>query len=107
MFVFSENLAGFVFLKKPVLRKSGNNLNPQFLCNCFNFSTLPYELRKGNKVNLREKMDFPLRDKFYIISWSFAVEQLTRNIKESHSVEQFKEKIKELGNLTFSCVFCR
>ena len=52
-------------------------------------------------------MELPLRDKFYIISWSFTVEQLTRNIKESHSVEQFKEKIKELGNLTFSCFFCR
>ena len=43
------------FLEKPVLRKSVNNLNPQFLWNCFNFSTLPYELRKGNEVNLPEK----------------------------------------------------
>ena len=31
--------------------KSFNNLNPQFPWNYFNFSTLPYELRKGNKVN--------------------------------------------------------
>ena len=34
--------------------KSVNNLNPQFMWNYFNISTLPYELRKGNKVNLPE-----------------------------------------------------
>ena len=34
--------------------KSVNNLNPQFMWNYFNFSTLPYEMRKGNRVNLPE-----------------------------------------------------
>ena len=34
--------------------KPVNNLNPEFMWNYFNFSTLPYELRKGNKVNLPE-----------------------------------------------------
>ena len=34
--------------------KSINNLNPQFMWNYFNFSTLTYKLRKGNKVNLPE-----------------------------------------------------
>ena len=34
--------------------KSVNNLNPQFMWNYFNISTLPDELRQGNKVNLPE-----------------------------------------------------
>ena len=34
--------------------KSVINLNPQFMWNYFNFSTLSYELRKRNKVNLTE-----------------------------------------------------
>ena len=34
--------------------KSVNNLNPQFMWNYFNISTAPYELKKGNKVNLPE-----------------------------------------------------
>ena len=32
---------------------------------------------------------------------------LPRKVKESHPMEQFKEKIKELGNLMCSCVVCR
>ena len=34
--------------------KSVNNLNPQFMWNYFIISTLPYKLRKGDKVNLPE-----------------------------------------------------
>ena len=34
--------------------QSVNNLNPQFMWNCFSFSTLPYDLRKENKLNLPE-----------------------------------------------------
>ena len=41
------------FLVTEVYR-SANNLNPQFMWNYFNFSTLPYELRKRKKRNLPE-----------------------------------------------------
>ena len=38
--------------------KSVLNLNSQFMWNYFNFSTLSYELRKENKVNLPETRSF-------------------------------------------------
>ena len=79
--------------------KSVNNLNPQFMWNCFNFSTLPCKLRKGNKVNLPETRTCFRR----ALLWNNPL----RNVKEGQSVAEFKEKIKELGNLTCSCVMCR
>ena len=71
--------------------KSVNNLNPQFMWNYFNFSTLPC--------------------RYGINSLLFRGASLWNNlpciVKESHSVAKFKEKIKELENLTCSCVMCR
>ena len=34
--------------------KSVNSMNPEFMWNYFNFSTLPHELWKENNVNLSE-----------------------------------------------------
>ena len=86
--------------------KSVNNLNPQFMWNYFNFSTLPYDLRKEIKENLPETwtccygIDLLFRG---ALLWN----NLPRNVIESHSMVEFKEKIKEIGNVTCSCVVCR
>ena len=77
--------------------KAVNELNPQFMWSYLNFSTLPYELRKGNKINLPEARTCRYGINYFVecyCGWN----NLPRNVKESHSVEQFKEKIKELGN---------
>ena len=87
--------------------KSVNNLNPQFMWNYFNFSTLLYELRKGNKVNLPETRVCRYGISSLLFRGALLWINLPRSVKESHFVAQFKEKIKELGNLTCSCVVCR
>ena len=53
--------------------KSVNNLNPQFMWNYFNISTLPDELRQGNKVNLPETgtCRYGINS---LLSWYFTVE---------------------------------
>ena len=96
----------YIFLATEVY-KSVNNLNPQFMWNYFNFSTLPYKLRKGNKVNLPETRTCRYGINSLLFRGALLWNNLPRNVKESHSVAQFKEKIKELGNLTCSCVMCR
>ena len=87
--------------------KSVNNLNPQFMRNYFNFSTLSHELRKGNKVNLPETRTCRYGINSLLVRGSLLWKNLPCNVKESHSVAQLKEKIKELGNLTCLCVVCR
>ena len=87
--------------------KSVNNLNPEFMWNYFNFSALPYELRKGNKVNLPQTRTCRYGINSLIFRGPLLWNNLSQNVKESHSVAQFKENIIELGNLTCSCVPCR
>ena len=87
--------------------KSINNLNPQFMRNYFNFSTLTYKLRKGNKVNLPETRTCHYGISSLLFRGALLWSNLPGNVKENHSVTQYKEKIKERGNLTYSCVMCR
>ena len=86
--------------------KSVDNLNSQFMQNYFNISTLPDELRKGNKVNLPETRNCRYRINSLLFRGELLWNNLSRNAKESHSVAGFKEKIKE-KKLTCSCVVCR
>ena len=83
------------------------NLNPQFMWNYFNFSTLTYKLRKGNKVNLPETRTCHYGINSLLFRGALLWNNLPGNVKENHSGTQYKEKIKERGNLTYSCVMCR
>ena len=86
--------------------KSVNNLNPQFMWNYFNFGTLPHELRKENKVNLRETRSCCYGMNSLLFRGALLWSSLPRNVKESHSVPEFKEMIREIG-LTCSCALYR
>ena len=70
--------------------KSVNNLNPQFKWNYFNTSTLPYELRKGNKVNLPETRTCRYGINYLLFRGALLWNNLPRNVKESHYVAEFK-----------------
>ena len=75
--------------------------------NYFNFSTLPYDLRKANKVNFPETRTCRYGINCQLFRGVSLWNNLPRNVKESDSLEEFKEKIKKIGNLTCSCVVCR
>ena len=83
--------------------KSVNNLSLQFMWNYLNFITLPYELWKGNKVNFPEKRTCRYGIKSLLFRGALLWNILPHNDKESHSLKDFKEKIKEIENLTCSC----
>ena len=86
---------------------SVNNLNPQFTYIYFNFSPLSYKLTKENKVNLSETLTCRYAINFRLLRGGLVWNNLPLNVKESHCVARLKEKTKELGSLTFSCVACR
>ena len=91
------------FLAKKVY-KSVNYLNPQFTCNYFNFSTLPYELRIWSNANCAETRTCSYEINSLLFRGSLQLNNLPRNVKERHSVEQLKEILKELRSLTCSYV---
>ena len=72
--------------------KSVNDLNPQFMWNYFNLSTLSYELGKGNKVNFPETGICHYGINSLSFHGALLWNNLHHNVKESHSVAQFKEK---------------
>ena len=88
------------------LYQSVNNLSVQFMWNYFNFSTLPHELRKGNKVILPETRSYCYGMKSLLFRGTLVWSSLPRNVKESHSVPEFKEIIREIG-WTCSCAVYR
>ena len=94
------------FLARDVY-KLVNNLNHQFMWNYFNFSALSYELKKVNKVNLPATRTCYYGINSLLFRAALLWNSIPHNVKESHYVAQFKEKINKLGNLTCSCVVCR
>ena len=75
--------------------------------NYFNFNNLTYELRKASNVNLPETWTCRYGINSLLFRGALLWNTLTRNVKENHSVAQFKKIVKGLGNLTCSCVVCR
>ena len=73
------------------LFSSINNLNPQFMWNCFSFKLILYELRKRNVMHFPP---VPLaRDLLSFILWKFIREYSFREIKRNNSTEVFKAKL--------------
>ena len=78
------------------------------MSSCGNFSIkIQYNLRKGDIVYLA-----PARSSCYGITslafrGSLLWNSLPSNVKQSHDLEEFKLKLKNLGNFHCICVVCR
>ena len=87
--------------------KSLMNINPEFMWEFFNKNPVRYNLRKGGIVYLP-----PSRSSCYGINslafrGSLLWNSLPSNVKQSHNLEEFKLKLKNLGNIHCTCVVCR
>ena len=69
----------------------------------FNGNPIPYDLKKGTKVFLRK--DTPFRFGLVHFRGSILWYKLTSSIKNSQTINEFKTKLKNLGNCT--CGVCR
>ena len=87
--------------------KSLMNINPEFMWEFFNKNPVQYNLRKRNIVYLP-----PARSSSYGINSlafrrSLLWNSLPRNVKQSHNLGEFKLKLRNLGNIHYTCVVCR
>ena len=88
------------FLATEIFNKSSmfssiNNLNPQFMWNCFSFKLILYELKKGNVMFFPPVPSIGHGINYLLFSGSLLGKILPREIKESNSTEVFKAKLKE------------
>ena len=86
--------------------KSLMNINPEFMWEFFNKNPVEYNLREGDIVYLP-----PARFSCYGINTlafrgSLLWNSLLSNVKQSHNLEEFKLKLRNLGNIHCACVSC-
>ena len=86
--------------------KSLTNINLEFMWEFFNKNPVQYNLRKGDIVYLP-----PARSSRYGINSLAFLEgllwnSLPSNVKQSNNLEEFKLKLKNLGNIHCTCVVC-
>ena len=87
--------------------KSLMNINPEFMWEYFSKNSVHYNFRKGDIVYFP-----PARSSCYGINslafrGSLLWNNLPSNAKQSHNLEEFKLKLRNLGNIHCTRVVCR
>ena len=100
------------FLATEIFNKSSifnfiNNLNPQFMWNCSSFKLILDELRKVNVMHFPPVPSAGHGINHLSFSGNLLGHTLPREIKESNTIEVFKAKLKEIGNVSCTCTVCR
>ena len=87
--------------------KSIMHLNPQFMWSYFEEKTMPYNLRHGSKLILKKTTS----SRFGINSLRFRGSLLWNNLpvslKNCQGLNEFKQELKNLGNIHCTCLVCR
>jgi len=87
--------------------KSIMHLNPQFMWSYFEEKTIPYSLRNGSKLTLPKTKS----SRFGINSLRFRGSLLWNNLpmtlKNCQDLNEFKQELKNLGNIHCTCLVCR
>ena len=83
------------------------NIDPEFMWEFFNKNPVQINLQKGDIVYLP-----PARSSYYGINslafrGSLLWNSLPSKVKQNHNLEEFKLKLKNLGNIHCTCVVCR
>ena len=83
--------------------KSLMHLNPEIMWSYFNEKPTTYDLRKGTKVFLPPVKSFRLGLNFVHFRGSILWNNLPSLIKNSQTINEFKVKLKNLGNINCTC----
>ena len=83
------------------------NINPEFMWEIFNKNPVQYNLRKGDIVYLAPTRSFCYGINSLAFRRSLLWNSLSRNVKLSHNLEEFKLKLRNLGNIHYTCLACR
>ena len=83
--------------------KSFMHLNLEFVWSYFNENPILYQLRKGTKVFLPPFKSFHLGLISVHFRGSILWNNLPSSIKNSQNINEFKAKLKNLGNIYYTC----
>ena len=83
------------------------NINPEFMWEFFNQNPVQYNLRKGDIVYLPPARSSCHGINSLVFRGSLLCNSLPSNVKQSHNLEEFKLKLRNLGNIHCTCVVCR
>ena len=87
--------------------KSFMHLNLEFMWSYFNEKPITYDLRKGTKLFLPPVKSFRLGLNSVHFRGSILRNNLPSSIKDSQTINEFKVKLKNLGNIHCTCGMCR
>ena len=73
----------------------------------FNENPIPYDLRKGTKAFLPPVKSFRLGLSSVHFRGCILWNNLPSSIKNSQTINEFKVKLKNLGNIHCTCGMCR
>ena len=87
--------------------KSPVHLNPEFMWSYFNENPLPYDLRKEIKVFLPPVQSFRFGLNSIHFRGSILWNNLPSSMENGQTINEFKVKLKNLGNIHCTCSVCR
>ena len=83
------------------------HLNLQFMWSYFNENPIRYYLRKGTKVFLQPVKSFRIGLNSVYFRGSILWNNRPSSSKNSQTINEFKTKLKNLGNIHCTCGVCR
>ena len=87
--------------------KSISQLKPRFMCSFFTHKHIPYNLRKGPILGLPKTYSFYYGTNAIHFRGSLIWNNLPAVAKLSNSLLEFKNKIKNIGDIDCECLICR
>ena len=87
--------------------KSISQLNPEFMWSYFTHKDMPYNLRKGRFLGLPKTHSFYYGTNAVHFRGSLIWNNLPAVVKSSDSLFEFKNKIKNIGDIDCGCLICR
>ena len=82
-------------------------LNPGFMWNFFERNNIPYNLRRVHLLLLPPAKSTRYGVNSLAFQGSLLRNNLPHQVKESQTLEEFKNRIKNLNFIHFTCTFCR
>ena len=87
--------------------KSISHLNPEFMWPYFTHRDVPYNLRNSPVLNLPKTHSVYYGTNAVHFRGSLVWNALPVDVKSSNSLYEFKNKVKNVGNIDCGCLICR
>ena len=87
--------------------KSISQLNAQFMWSFFTHKDIPYNLRKGPILGLPKTHSLYYGTNAIYLRDSLIWNNLPAVVKSSNSLVEFKNKIKNIGDIDCGCLICK